>query len=101
MVFDWDDANREHIAEHGVTTVEAEKVILNDPIDMGRQDDAGEERFLELGETRRGRILLVVSTMRSSLVRVVTAYDAPKRWQNYYLAHRVDFYGSETGSPEV
>ena len=101
ILFDWDDANREHIAEHDVSDVEAEEVISNDPIDLGRQNDEGEERFLELGEARHGRILLVVSTMRGKKVRVVTAYDAPRKWRNYYLAHKVDFYGSETNRPEI
>jgi len=96
MEFDWDDANREHIAEHGVSPLEAEEVVEHDPIDLGRQDEDGEERYLELGETRRGRILLVVTTMRGRKIRVVTAYDAPKRWRNYYIAHRMDFYGTAT-----
>ncbi len=94
MEFDWDDANREHIAAHGVSPPEAEEVVQNDSIDLGRQDADGEDRYLELGETLRGRILLVVTTMRGRKVRVVTAYDAPKRWRNYYIAHRMDFYGS-------
>ena len=59
MRFDWDDANREHIAEHGVTTAETE------------------------------------------WVRVVTAYDAPRKWRTYCLAHKVDLYGAKTRDPKV
>ncbi len=32
-MFDWDEANLEHIARHGVSREEAEQVILNDPVD--------------------------------------------------------------------
>ena len=79
MRFDWDDANRAHISDHDVSTQEAEELVLNDPIDIARQDESGEEHFFQIGETRGGRILLMASTMRGELVRVVTAYDAPKK----------------------
>jgi uncharacterized DUF497 family protein len=101
VLFDWDEANRQHIAEHNISTTEAEEFIANDPIDLDCQDDEDEERFLQVGETGQGRILLVVSTMRGEWVRVVTAFDAPKKWRTYYLSHRVNFYGTETRDPEV
>jgi len=31
MDFDWDDANRGHIAAHGITPEEAEQVVQNIP----------------------------------------------------------------------
>ena len=34
MIFDWDDANVTHIAEHDVAPEEAEEVILGDPLDV-------------------------------------------------------------------
>jgi uncharacterized DUF497 family protein len=101
MTFDWDDANRQHIAEHDVTTDEAEEFIANDPLDLDKQDDEGEERYLQVGETRKGRILLVVSTWRGQRIRIVTAFDAPRRWRRYYLERKVDLYGGEAGDPEV
>jgi hypothetical protein len=33
-LFDWDDANILHVAEHDVTPEEAEEVILRDPLDI-------------------------------------------------------------------
>ncbi len=60
--FDWDNANREHIARHNVATTEAEEVLLNDPFDLGLQDSEGEVRLVELGQTRHGRILMMIST---------------------------------------
>jgi len=99
--FDWDDANRLHIAQHKVSTTEAEELILNDPFDLGVQDGEGEERFLQVGETLQGRILMMVSTMRGEKVRVVTAFDAPRKWRTYYLARKADLYGSKTGHTEV
>ncbi len=77
-MFEWNDANLQHIAEHGVSAAEAEEVILNDPIDLGFEIRNGEERFSQAGATRSGRILVIVITWRGEKVRVVTAFPAPK-----------------------
>ncbi len=60
--FDWDEANIGHVDRHGVLPEEAEQVILNGPVDLGLEIVAGEERFLSLGATGGGRVLLVVTT---------------------------------------
>lgn len=64
----------DHIARHRVQPVEAEQVILNDPVDLGIEIVEGEERFVNLGATSQGRILLVVTTWREDRIRVVTAF---------------------------
>jgi hypothetical protein len=45
--FDWEQANIDHIAKHGITADEAEQVVLNDPIDLTMQLRGGEERTLK------------------------------------------------------
>jgi hypothetical protein len=50
------------VARQGVTPEEAEQVILGDPIDVGMEMIQGEERYVNLGPTQRGRVLLVVTT---------------------------------------
>jgi uncharacterized DUF497 family protein len=77
--FDWDEANIGHVARHGVSPEEAEQVILNDPVDLEMEIVAGEERYLNLGATMKGRVLLVVTTWREDRVRVVTALEPIKR----------------------
>ncbi len=85
--FDWDDANIEHIAEHGVVPEEAEEMLLRDPLDYDFDpDDKGEPRWTYLGETESGRILAVVITMRGDRARVITAYDADRQDKLLYLA---------------
>ena len=76
MLFEWDDANRNHIAKHGVTTEEAEQVIRNEPIELGIETVTGEERIAHIGETDEGRILVVITTWREERVRVVTSFPA-------------------------
>jgi uncharacterized DUF497 family protein len=58
--FDWDDANIEHIARHGVTPGEAEQVMLNIPIEIDYQVIDGEERFVAVGMTAVGRFLTII-----------------------------------------
>jgi uncharacterized DUF497 family protein len=86
LQFDWDSANIGHIAEHDVTSEEAEEVLLGEPLDVGFDVVNGEERWSYLGETNEGRILRVVITMRGERIRVLTAFE-PSRYQtNFYLA---------------
>ena len=86
--FDWDRGNIDHIALHGVTPAEAEQVVLNDPIDLQFQLRNGEERIAQVGETAAGRILVVITTVRDDLIRVVTAFPAIRRLRKLYLAQK-------------
>ena len=97
--FDWDDENRAHIAAHSVSCAEAEQVINNESFDLEFQSVKGEERFVQLGETNAGRILVVVSTWRKTLIRVITAFDAPKAMKRVYLAQKGNLYGTDPQGP--
>jgi uncharacterized protein len=86
--FDWDEANMGHLARHNVLPEEAEQVILNNPVDLGMEIIEREERYLNLGATLRGRVLLVVTTWRGDRVRVVTAFEPIKRLIQFYYQER-------------
>jgi hypothetical protein len=103
LIFDWDEANRDHLAKHDVTPQEAEEVFLRDPLDMELQIAGvsnGEERLQQLGETAAGRILQLVTTWRDGEVRVISAWDAPRQLNLYYLAEMRRRYG-DTDDTEV
>ncbi len=87
-LFDWDEANVAHIAEHGVLTNEAEEVIANGPFDIGRQTRNGEERLMQIGATLSGRVLVVVTTLRELKTRVVTAFPANRAYRAFYKTHQ-------------
>ncbi len=53
-MFDWDSANTNHIARHGVTPEEAEQVVLNEPLDIEVVLRNGEQRIVQVGETDAG-----------------------------------------------
>ena len=99
LLFDWDDENSTHIATHSVSRAEAEQVINSEPFDIELQAVNGEERFLQLGETNAGRILVVVSTYRKTLVRVITAFDASKSMKQLYIVRKGDPYGTDAQDP--
>ena len=42
--FDWDKANTEHIALHGVMPEEAEQALENDPVDLDYEVVGAEDR---------------------------------------------------------
>ena len=59
--FQWDNANRDHLASHNVTPEEAEQAILdNHAAILEIQTGNDEERTKALGITATGRILAVV-----------------------------------------
>lgn len=83
--FEWDDANLDHIALHGVEPEECEDAFIN----PGRQpfntySTANETRYGIVGRSNAGRILIVVFTLRSQFIRVVTARDASVREKRQY-----------------
>jgi uncharacterized DUF497 family protein len=97
LVFDWDGANQRHLARHKVTPQEAEEVVLGDPLDIELQTaegSGGEERILHVGETRKGRILELVSTWRGGKARILSAWDAPRQSKLDYLDEMRRRYGS-------
>jgi len=73
-LFELDDANILHVAEHGATAEDAEQVILNRPVDLGSELRGGEPRVAQIGETNEGHVLVVISTTSGKRIRVVTAW---------------------------
>ncbi len=86
--FDWDKANIGHVARHRVQPEEAEQVIVNRPVDLGMEIVESEERYISLGATLQGRVLIVVTTWREDRVRVVTAFEPIKRLIQFYYRER-------------
>jgi uncharacterized protein len=80
--FEWDTGNSEKIwARHRVTPGECEELFFNRPTVVGEDEkhSAREERFYALGQTDAGRLLFVVFTVRSRLIRVISARDMSRK----------------------
>jgi uncharacterized DUF497 family protein len=69
-----------NIKKHGVSLREGATVLL-DPLALVREDpDAeGEQRFVGLGTSDHGRLLVVVWTMRAETVRLISARRATRK----------------------
>jgi hypothetical protein len=74
MEFDWDAANVEHIARHGITPEECEEAYWNGPMVIGTQERQRERRSLFLGETDAARLPAFMITERTGSIRFVTAH---------------------------
>ena len=66
--FDWDDGNREKCQKHGVSINEIEEALTTEAMmilpDLKHSDE--EDRFIATGQSRNGRYLFVVFTLRES-----------------------------------
>jgi uncharacterized DUF497 family protein len=84
--FDWDDANRDHIARHEVSVDEFEEAFNTDTLELAAYVVGGEQRYEDLGVTDSGRILFLVTTVRGDLIRPITAFDATRIQKFRFLA---------------
>jgi uncharacterized DUF497 family protein len=88
-VFEWDDGNLDHIAEHGISAEEAEEAVEDPRRTLApAYGVAGERRRAVLGATVAGRLLFVVYTHRGGRIRVITARDATPRERRRYQSGR-------------
>jgi uncharacterized protein len=100
MHFDWDESNLKHIAEHGISSDEAEQVIQNEPLELEEETRNSEQRIKLLGKTDAGRILLVIATYDDEKVRVVTAWPAKQRLRAFWLTQtKGNAHGTKTEDP--
>jgi uncharacterized DUF497 family protein len=86
--FDWDADNLTHLAEHDVSPDEFEQVVENNPIDLDYQVVDGEDRMLQVGITNAAKILTILSTVRASRIRPITAFPSTKRQIQAYFKYR-------------
>jgi uncharacterized DUF497 family protein len=75
--FDWDEHNAAHIAdEHGVTVEEAEELFDDEQrLFVRRSDTPTESRWMVIGRTFAGRLLVAIYTWRNGKIRVVTVRE--------------------------
>ena len=85
--FQWDEGNSEkNWTRHRVTRTECEQVFFHRPLLVAEDEGHSqrESRYYALGRTDTGRRLFVVFTIRSNLVRVISARDMNRRERRVY-----------------
>ncbi len=88
MTFTWDPRKAtSNLRKHGVTFDEA-RSVFDDPLALVTPDAVDSERFVILGESRRGRLLLVVYVdyERDDVVRILSARKATPHERKAYEA---------------
>ena len=87
MLLEWDPAKAQaNLRKHGVDFHEAGSV-LDDPLSTTFPDpdhSFDERRFLTIGSSASGRILVVAHTDRSETVRLISARRATPRERKFY-----------------
>ena len=80
--FDWDDGNLlKNWEKHGVSASECEQVFFNHPLVTSPDvvHSSYEARFCTLGKSDSGKHLFIVFTVRSNLIRIISARDMNRR----------------------
>lgn len=85
--FDWNEANREkNWRKHGVSIEEAQEAFLDSHgilFDDVRHSFA-EDRYIAIGKTYQGRCMFIVFTVRSHLVRIISARPCKRKEVELY-----------------
>ncbi len=89
--FDWDrEKEKKNISKHDVDFDEASS-IFNDPIYITFLDEehsTNEERYITIGLSSKGRLLLVAHTDRNNHIRIISARKATKNEERFYQEAR-------------
>lgn len=85
--FQWDAGNAtKNWSKHEVSQPECEQAFFNAPLVLAAdlEHSGVEDRFFALGQTDAGRQLLLVFTLRDTLVRVISARPMSRREREVY-----------------
>ena len=85
--FDWDDGNSvKNWFKHLVSQRECEQVFFNKPIIITNDVKHSQigMRYYLLGKTDNDRLLLIVFTVRETLIRIISARDMSKKERTIY-----------------
>lgn len=87
MTFEWDpDKAAANFERHGISFEEA-STAFGDPLSLTKPDpdhSEAEERFLLLGVTFQGRLVVVAHTDRGETIRLISARLATRRERRSY-----------------
>lgn len=87
LSFEWDQTKADsNLIKHGISFEEASTVFA-DPLSLTIPDpehSQAEERLIILGNSHRGKLLVVVHTERGENIRVISARRASRRERKFY-----------------
>lgn len=87
MKFEWDENKAtKSFTKHGVTFSEA-KTVFDDPLYVDFYDphhSGDEDRYLIVGKSNRGRLLIVSYTERKNAVRIISTREVTRAEREAY-----------------
>lgn len=87
LTFEWDEEKaKRNLKKHGVSFEEA-KMVFNDPFSITIPDPLhsdDEQRFIDIGNTPKERVLVVAYTERGSNIRIISCRKALKKEKRIY-----------------
>ena len=86
--FEWNAVKAKGNLEKHKVSFEEASTIFGDPLSMTVSDSShstDEHRFVTIGESNQGRLLVVVHTDRNERIRIISARAASKREKRQYL----------------
>ena len=89
MEFEWDpNKAASNLRKHGVRFAEAMTVFEDDVTLTMPDSEPDEERFVAIGLSSLGRVLVVVYTTRTERIRIISARNATRKERAEYEARR-------------
>jgi uncharacterized DUF497 family protein len=87
LTFEWDEAKaRENLRKHRVSFEDA-KTVFGDPLSITIADpehSPDEDRFIDIGLSSSGRLLVVVYTERGESIRIISSRRASRSERRVY-----------------
>jgi len=87
MQFEWDrEKAKKNLKKHRISFEEAVTVFL-DPFSITNPDpdhSSHEQRYIDIGRSDNGRVLVVVYTERSSSIRIISCRKATQSERKFY-----------------
>ena len=87
MEFEWDEAKAAaNLAKHAVSFEEA-KTVFDDPVYVDFYDpdhSQDENRYIMIGQSGQGRLLLVSYTERDDIIRLISAREVTRGEREAY-----------------
>jgi hypothetical protein len=87
MEFEWNpDKAPLNLEKHGISFLEA-ATVFNDPLSVTFPDpdhSIGESRYIIIGVSRFGQLLVVAHTDRGQKVRIISARKATRQEKKFY-----------------
>ncbi|MFM8309625.1 MAG: BrnT family toxin [Microcystis aeruginosa] len=87
MQFDWDKNQAEPNLSKQPVSFEEAKTVFDDPLYVDFYDpehSEDEDRYLLVGQSNRGRLLIVSYTERGNLIRLISAREVTKTERETY-----------------